>query len=66
MSEGANVVEKQLYRVEEAAEVLNIGRTRVFHLIRLGLLESVKIGASRRVPARAIEKYLAELLGEAA
>jgi excisionase family DNA binding protein len=66
LNEGEKVMEKQLYRVEEAATVLGIGRTRVFHLIRLGLLDSVKIGASRRVPAKAIEKYLAGLLGEAA
>lgn len=56
---------KALYRVEEAATVLGIGRTQVFHLIRTGTLRSVKIGASRRVPAVAIREYLATLLGEA-
>ncbi|MBE1466129.1 helix-turn-helix domain-containing protein [Kibdelosporangium phytohabitans] len=59
-------MERQLYRVEEAAKMLNIGRTRVFGLIRSGELESVKIGASRRVPAKAIQKYLDGLIGEAA
>jgi len=58
-------MDKLLYRVEEAADVLGIGRTRVFHLIRTGALRSVKIGASRRVPAAAIREYLAVLLGQA-
>lgn len=57
---------KQLYRVEEAAELLSLGRTTVFHLIRTGALESVKIGAARRVPLWAIRKYLDRLAGEEA
>lgn len=57
-------MEKALYRVEEAAAVLGIGRTQVFHLIRAGALRSVKIGASRRVPVVAIREYLAALLAE--
>lgn len=57
-------MEKALYRVEEAADVLGIGRTQVFQLIRTGTLRSVKIGASRRVPAVAIREYLTRLLGE--
>lgn len=57
---------KVLLKPEEAALVLGIGRTQIFHLIRTGALRSVKIGASRRVPVTAVQEYLASLTGEAA
>lgn len=56
----------ELYRVEEVARILRIGRTKVFDLIRSGALASVKIGGSRRVPARSVAEYVSRLLGEAA
>jgi excisionase family DNA binding protein len=42
---------------EEAAEALRVSRTVVFTLIRDGALHSVKIGASRRIPAVALAEY---------
>jgi excisionase family DNA binding protein len=54
-----------LYTVEEAAEILRISRWKVFDLIRIKQLRSVKIGGLRRVPASAIEEYVARLLAEA-
>ncbi|NYH52801.1 excisionase family DNA binding protein [Nocardiopsis arvandica] len=56
--------EKKLLRVEEAAALLGIGRTRAFEQIRLGRLRSVKIGTSRLVPAVALDEYVALLLEE--
>lgn len=53
---------KLLLRVEEAAEMLGIGRCRVFTLINSGELASVKIGASRRIPEQAVREYVARLL----
>ncbi|MFD3684534.1 helix-turn-helix domain-containing protein [Nocardiopsis sp. NPDC058631] len=58
--------EKKLLRVEEAAALLGIGRTRAFEQIRLGRLRSVKIGTSRLVPAVALDEYVALLLDESA
>lgn len=58
--------EKKLLRVEEAAALLGIGRTRAFEQIRLGRLRSVKIGASRLVPAVALDEYVDLLLEESA
>lgn len=55
-----------LYRVEEVAKILRIGRTKVFDLIRSGALLSVKIGGSRRIPARSVDAYVTRLLGEVA
>jgi excisionase family DNA binding protein len=54
-------MEKVLLTVEEAAERLSIGRTKVFELVRTGMLESVTIGRCRRIPARALEPFVAKL-----
>jgi len=59
---GTETVYRQLLlRPEEAAEVLAIGRTAVFGLIRAGELRSVKIGKLRRIPAAALDDYVARL-----
>jgi excisionase family DNA binding protein len=50
-----------LLTVEDAANVLQIGRTRVFGLIANGILASVKIGRSRRIRRRDLEAYVASL-----
>lgn len=57
-------VEPLLVRVEEAAEALRIGRTRVYDLIRLGKLESVKEGRSRLIPVDALHSYVTSLRKE--
>ncbi|ASO17950.1 excisionase family DNA binding protein [Actinoalloteichus hoggarensis] len=59
-------MEKLLYRVEEAAVILSIGRTRVFGLINSGELRSVRIGGSRRVPRAALAEFLRSLESEQA
>jgi excisionase family DNA binding protein len=59
-------MDRRLYRVEEVARIMQIGRSKVFDLMRSGELASVKIGGSRRVPAQAIDSYLDRLLDEAA
>ena len=53
-----------LLTVEETAEMLTISRWKVFELIRLQELRSVKIGGLRRVPRGAIDEYIAHLLGD--
>ncbi len=59
-------MERQLLTAEEVAEVLHIGRTRVYELMAGGALRSVKIGRFRRVPVDAVREYLAELAESAA
>jgi excisionase family DNA binding protein len=51
-----------LLTVEETAEVLHIGRSKVFDLIRCGDLDSVKIGRLRRVPADAVDAFMVRLV----
>ena len=53
-----------VYTVEEAAQVLKIGRWKIFDLIRTKQLRSVKIGGLRRIPGSAIEEYIARLMEE--
>ncbi|KFK91555.1 Xis [Streptomyces sp. JS01] len=53
-----------LLTVEEAARRLRVGRTTCFALIRTGALESIMIGALRRIPADAPAAYLARRRAE--
>jgi excisionase family DNA binding protein len=55
-----------LLRPEQAARVLNLSRSKVFELIRLGELRSVRSGGSRRISATAIREYVARLEAEEA
>ncbi len=57
---------KLLYRVEEVAKLLDVGRTAVFDLVRSGELASVKIGGARRIPRQAVDDYITHLLEEVA
>jgi excisionase family DNA binding protein len=59
------VVDKLLLTAEEAAEVLGIGRSKVYELIASHRLQSVKIGASRRIPADAVAAFVRELRASA-
>jgi len=56
---------KLLLTPEQAADVLSIGRTKLFELLANGTLPSVRIGNCRRVPAAALESFVAELVGAA-
>ena len=59
---GAAVSEAQLLlRVEEAARRLAVGRSTLHLAVRRGEIESVKIGSARRIPAAALEAYVAKL-----
>lgn len=57
-------MEKVLLKVEEAAELLSLGRSAVYEAIRVGRLESVTVGRSRRVPSEAITRFVAALRAE--
>jgi excisionase family DNA binding protein len=58
-------VNKILLKPEEAAEVLSIGRTKVYALIAGGQLASVRIGNSRRIPLDAVNDFITRLEVEA-
>ena len=54
-------MESMLLKPEEVAEYLNIGRSKVYELIRADALESVCIGTCRRVPRAAVRRYVESL-----
>lgn len=57
--------EPRLLRVDDAARLLNIGRSAVYDLIRSRRLRTIKIGARRLVPREAIDEAIDLLLREA-
>ena len=50
----------------EAAEALGIGRTRIYELMASGVLLSVKIGRSRRIPVSALTAFVSAISQESA
>ncbi len=54
-------VAKLLLTPEEAAQVLGIGRTKVYELLLTNALESVKIGTCRRIPASCLSEFVERL-----
>jgi excisionase family DNA binding protein len=53
-----------LLTVPEAAETLAISRSKLYELLSAGLVRSVRIDGSRRVPVEALETYVARLLDQ--
>ena len=49
----------QAYTVEEVAEMLHIGRDKVYYLLRTGQLRSLKIGKLRRITDQQLEAFIA-------
>lgn len=58
--------ERVLLTVEEAAELLGIGRTFAWQLVRNGDLESVQIGRLRRIHVDAVRDYADRLVSKGA
>jgi excisionase family DNA binding protein len=47
-----------LLTVEDAAQALALGRTKVYELVESGALRSVKIGRARRIPVQALHDFV--------
>lgn len=45
--------------VVEAGEVLRVGRSKAYELVRCGQLKSIRIGKQIRVPRQAILEFMA-------
>jgi excisionase family DNA binding protein len=56
-----NGMEKLLLTPEDAADLLSIGRSKLYELIGDGRLASVRIDASRRVPMSALVEFVESL-----
>ena len=57
---------KILLTVPEAAAALAISRSKLYELLAAGVVRSVRIDGSRRIPVKALEDYVASLLEEEA
>jgi excisionase family DNA binding protein len=55
-------IPKLLLTSTEAASALGIGRSKLYELIRRGVLPSVLIDGCRRIPWKSIEGYVQTLL----
>ncbi|MGI5284871.1 helix-turn-helix domain-containing protein [Nonomuraea polychroma] len=51
----------QAYTVEQVAEMLSIGRDKVYFLLRTGQLKSIKIGKLRRITDRHLADFISSL-----
>ena len=51
---------KLLLKVEDAASVLSVGRSKAYAMAAAGELPSIKIGRSVRVPVAALEAWINE------
>jgi excisionase family DNA binding protein len=58
---GVPMVDKLLLTPEDAAAVLSIGRSKLYELIAAGTLETVAIGACRRIPQAALDDFVDRL-----
>ncbi|MGW2325693.1 helix-turn-helix domain-containing protein [Streptomyces sp. NPDC001700] len=61
----ASTPQRRLFRVEAAAEILDIKRSTAYEQIRLGRLRTVRIGRRRLVPTEYIDEYVELLKAEA-
>jgi excisionase family DNA binding protein len=59
-------MDKLMYRPIEAAEVLGVGRTILFGLLKSGRLRSVKLGNRRFITADALQAFVRDLEQDAA
>jgi excisionase family DNA binding protein len=62
---GRETPRKLLVSVEEAAQMLSIGRSLVYKLVLSKQVLSVKIGRTRRIPVFALEAFIAQQVGQA-
>jgi excisionase family DNA binding protein len=46
--------------VKEAAAMLSLSRSKMYDLIQAGKIDSIRIGRSRRITAKQIDRYLSE------
>ena len=51
----------QAYTVEQVAKLLNVGRDKVYYLLRTQQLRSIKIGKLRRITDAQLAEFIASL-----
>lgn len=54
-------MDKLLLTPEEAADALSVGRSKLYELLSTGLIESVRVGACRRIPIGCLMDFVGRL-----
>lgn len=52
------MVEQLLYKPNEAADSLRLGRSKIYELLASGAIKSIRVGRAIRVPASALKEYI--------
>lgn len=60
MSNEQSVIIAHLLRVEDVAHRLSLSRARIYQLIAEGVLPSVRVGRSVRVPEHLLRRWIEE------
>lgn len=50
--------ERRTYRVEEIAEILDIGRSSAYELVKQGCFKTVRIGSAIRISKKSFDEWL--------
>ncbi len=58
-------VDPLLVTVEEAAQILRVGRTLIYQQVRRGALPSVRVGRCRRIALVDLERFVEHLREDA-
>ena len=53
-------MEKLLYTVAEVMELTSCGRTKIYELLQTRAIDSVRVGRSIRIPAKALLEWVAK------
>lgn len=61
MTTKTDPMEKLLLRPTEVSELVGIGKSKVYELLASGVIPSVRIGKSVRVPANRLRQWIEEL-----
>ena len=57
-----NVPEQRTYKVEDIAEILNIGRTSAYNLVKEGHFKTVRVGNAIRISKKSFDEWLDTLV----
>lgn len=62
MESGATSFDKRTYTVDEIQDILSIGRTSAYNLVKQGLFRSVRIGGTIRISKKSFDAWLDQQL----
>ena len=51
-------METLLYKPPQCAEMLNLGRSKIYELLQTNKLRSIRVGRAIRIPASALKEYV--------